>query len=233
MTQPKHTHTLPVRALIFDMDGTMFDSMMIHHRAWQKKLKELGLEMSLDEVKRDIHGVNSEIIKRLFGARFSEAEIKQIAWDKEAAYREIYADKIELLPGLQKFLDKAKALGIPMGIGTAAPGENATFALQALKLQPYFKTVIHADMVQRGKPDPQVFEMVANDLGIALPESLVFEDSPTGAKAAANGGSQSVILNTTHTPDEFSDIAGIKHFMIDYTAIDITTGENGNYLLHL
>ncbi|WP_290477814.1 MULTISPECIES: HAD family phosphatase [unclassified Leeuwenhoekiella] len=221
MQKPIIENTLKIRALIFDMDGTMFNNMMIHHRAWQKKLSELGLELTLEEVKRDIHGVNEEIIKRLFGDRFNEAERRQIAWDKEAAYREIYADKIKLLPGLQAFLDQAKELKIPMGIGTAAPKENAEFAIEALELDTYFKTVVHSDMVQRGKPDPQVFEMVSTDLDIPLTESLVFEDSPTGAKAAANGVSKSVILTTTHTPEEFETIGNIQHFMQDYEQVEL------------
>ena len=206
---------IPVKALIFDMDGTMIDNMMIHHRAWQKKLQELGLEMTLEDVKRDIHGVNNEIIKRLFDDRFTDKEVAQIAWDKEAAYREIYADQIKLLPGLQEFLDTAKELGIPMGIGTAAPKENAEFAMEALELQPYFKTVVHSDMVARGKPDPQVFKMVADDLNINLKDCLIFEDSPTGAQAAANGNSKSIILTTTHTHDEFSSINGVQTFIKD------------------
>ncbi|MCC4213864.1 HAD family hydrolase [Leeuwenhoekiella parthenopeia] len=227
MQKDKLTNSIRTRALIFDMDGTMFNNMMIHHRAWQKKLSELGLEMTLEEVKRDIHGVNEEIIKRLFGDRFNEAERRQIAWDKEAAYREIYADKIKLLPGLQAFLDKAKELKIPMGIGTAAPGENAEFAIEALQLEIYFKTVVHSDMVQRGKPDPQVFEMVSAELDIPLVESLIFEDSPTGAKAAANGGSKSVILTTTHTPEEFESIDRIQHFMQDYEQVELADAGAG------
>ncbi len=226
------THSLKIRALIFDMDGTMFNNMMIHHKAWQKKLSELGLEMTLEEVKRDIHGVNEEIIKRLFGDRFDEAKRRQIAWDKEAAYRKIYADKITLLPGLQSFLDRAKSLEIPMGIGTAAPKENAEFAIKTLGLHSYFSTVVHSDMVQRGKPDPQVFEMVSTDLGIPLSQSLVFEDSPTGAKAAANGNSQSVILTTTHNPEEFDQIANIQHFMNDYERIQLNVTDTGEFELH-
>ncbi|RXG13365.1 HAD superfamily hydrolase (TIGR01509 family) [Leeuwenhoekiella aestuarii] len=222
---------IPVKALIFDMDGTMIDNMMIHHRAWQKKLKELGLDMTLEEVKRDIHGVNNEIIRRLFGDRYTDEEVAQIAWDKEAAYREIYADQIKLLPGLQEFLDNAKKLGIPMGIGTAAPKENAEFAIEALKLQPFFKTVVHSDMVARGKPDPQVFEMVADDLAIKLEECLVFEDSPTGAQAAANGKSKSIVLTTTHTQNEFSAINGIQNFMADYNNINLYKAEDESFYL--
>ena len=229
VTQNTKPRKIPVKALIFDMDGTMIDNMMIHHRAWQKKLKELGLAMSIEEVKRDIHGVNSEIIKRLFGDRFNEQEIAQIAWDKEAAYREIYADQIKMLPGLQQFLDTAKALQIPMGIGTAAPKENAEFAVEALKLQPYFQTVVHSDMVDRGKPDPQVFEMVAERLAVDLKDCLIFEDSPTGAQAAANGAAQSVILTTTHTQEEFDAIDKIQHFMHDYLAIDLAKAEGDRF----
>ena len=231
MKTTKTPDKIAVKALIFDMDGTMIDNMMIHHRAWQKKLKELGLEMTLDEVKRDIHGVNNEIIKRLFGDRFTAEEIAQIAWDKEAAYREIYADKIRMLPGLQQFLDAAKALKIPMGIGTAAPKENAEFAVEALQLEPYFQTVVHSDMVDRGKPDPQVFEMVASRLQVVLKDCMIFEDSPTGAQAAANGNAQSVILNTTHTPDEFERISKIQHFMTDYKNIQLTKSDDGAFYL--
>lgn len=225
-------NNIRIRALLFDMDGTMFNNMMIHHRAWQKKLSELGLEMTLEEVKRDIHGVNEEIIKRLFGDRFDEAERRKIAWDKEAAYREIYADKIKLLPGLQDFLDRAKELKIPMGIGTAAPKENAEFAIEVLQLETYFTTVVHSDMVQRGKPDPQVFEMVSAALNIPLAESLIFEDSPTGAKAAANGDSKSIILTTTHTPEEFESIDRIQHFMKDYEQVELTDAGEGWFELH-
>jgi len=225
-------NNIRIRALLFDMDGTMFNNMMIHHRAWQKKLSELGLDMTLEEVKRDIHGVNEEIIKRLFGDRFDEAERRQIAWDKEAAYREIYADKIKLLPGLQDFLDRAKELKIPMGIGTAAPKKNAEFAIEALQLETYFKAVVHSDMVQRGKPDPQVFEMVSAALNIPLAESLIFEDSPTGAKAAANGDSKSIILTTTHTPEEFESIDRIQHFMKDYEQVELTDAGESWFELH-
>ena len=153
---------IPFQALIFDMDGTMIDNMMIHHRAWQRKLASLGLELTLEEVRRDIHGVNEEIIERLFGDRFDTEEIKQIAWEKEEEYRKIYAGEVALLPGLEVFLDKAKALEIPMGIGTAAPEGNVSFIMEALDLQRYFEIVVHSGMVSRGKPDPEVFEQVAN-----------------------------------------------------------------------
>ena len=112
------------KGIIFDMDGTMIDNMMIHHRAWQRKLAELGMELTVEEVKENIHGINEEILERLFGDRFTPEERQQIAWEKEAAYREIYFPDVQLLPGLPQFLQHVQDAGIPMAIGTAAPPEN-------------------------------------------------------------------------------------------------------------
>lgn len=220
------TLALTCKALIFDMDGTMIDNMMVHHRAWQRKLKNLGLDLTIEEVMRDIHGVNDEIIKRLFGDRFTDAEVKQIAWDKEAEYRNIYAENAVLVPGLKDFLKKAKTLGIPMGIGTAAPGENVDFIMDTLNLHDYFSIVIHADHVEKGKPNPEVFEKVASGLDIPLPDCLIFEDSPTGAEAAQNGDSQSIIFTSTHKQEDFNEIGAIAAFLPDFTSFSIKITES-------
>ncbi|MGB0866882.1 MAG: HAD family hydrolase, partial [Granulosicoccaceae bacterium] len=114
-------------ALLFDMDGTLIDNMMVHHEAWRVALSERGIHMSIEEVKDQVHGVNHEIMARLFGDTFSTAEAAQFAYDKEAAYRKIYADQIELLPGAERFLESHRSMGVPMALATAAPVENVDF----------------------------------------------------------------------------------------------------------
>ena len=87
-------------AFIFDMDGTMVDNMMVHHRAWQIKLAELGLEMELEAVRQTIHGKNEEILAKLFGDRFTPEEFKRISWEKENAYRRQFISSLKLIDGL-------------------------------------------------------------------------------------------------------------------------------------
>jgi beta-phosphoglucomutase-like phosphatase (HAD superfamily) len=140
------------KGIIFDMDGTMVDNMMIHHRAWQRKLAELGLDFTLQEVMAQIHGVNDEILVRLFGERFTAAERQQIAAEKEAAYREIFLPELKLIDGLPQFLDQLQQAGVPLVIGTAAPVENMDFILDELHLRPYFRAAFHAGDVSHGKP---------------------------------------------------------------------------------
>ena len=210
----------PYQALLFDMDGTLIDSMMVHHEAWRVALAERGLIMTLDEVKEQIHGVNHEILLRLFGESFTEAEAVQFAWDKEAAYRNIYAADIALISGAQRFLDQAKSLNIPMALATAAPVENVDFVFEHLPLRDYFPVVKHAGDVQRGKPDPQVFELTALELGVDVSECLVFEDSITGAHAAKNAGADAVILTTTHAQAEFGEFDHIVRFALDFDELE-------------
>lgn len=209
------------RALIFDMDGTMVDNMMVHHRAWQQKLAELDLHFTLDEVIANCHGKNEETIERLFGDRFTPEERDRISYEKEATYREVFKNDLKLIDGLQEVLKKASELGIPMGIGTAARPENVDFVLDNLNIRHYFKTVITAADVDKGKPDPSVFFIVADNLGVKYEDCLVFEDSPTGAKTTLNAGMKAIILTTTHKTEEFSEFSSVLKCVPDYTSIDI------------
>ncbi len=203
------------------MDGTMVDNMMVHHRAWQRKLAALGLEMSLEEVRLQIHGVNEEIIERLFGARFAPEERKRIAWEKEAEYRDIFLPELRLLPGLDVFLRQAHERRIPMGIGTAAPPENVDFVLEHLGLRSMFGAVIDSSRVNKGKPDPEVFLRTAEALNVLPCNCIVFEDSPTGAEAAYRAGMNSVIVTTTHSAGEFSGFGHILCTIRDFTEIAV------------
>ena len=209
------------KGFIFDMDGTMVDNMMVHHRAWQHKLNELGLPLSIAEVKAQIHGINEEILERLFGDRFTPEQRQRISWEKEAAYREIFLPELRLLPGLSVFLEKIKTAGIPMAIGTAAPTENVDFVLDNLNLRHYFTGIFDAKSVSRGKPDPEIFEKAAASMGLSAAECLIFEDSVTGAEAARRADARAVIVTTTHAREEFVHFNHIIRFIEHFEGLEV------------
>lgn len=207
-------------AFIFDMDGTMVDNMMTHHLGWQKTLKLYGLDLSMEEVMATCHGKNLEIIERLFPGKYTLEERQRISDEKESWYRAIFLPELKLLPGLADLLEKARQAGIPMGIGTAAPKANVEWALEHLQIGHYFQSVVHAEHVDKGKPDPEVFFKVADQLGMAYRDCLVFEDSPTGARTAFNAGMKAIILTTTHQAAEFEGISSVLEFASDYRGIE-------------
>lgn len=208
-------------ALIFDMDGTMVDNMMTHHRGWQKTLAVYGLDLTLEEVMATCHGKNMEIIERLFPGKYNAEERERISFEKESWYRSIFLPELKLIAGLAELLETAQKNGIPMGIGTAAPKENVDFALDNLGIRHYFQAVIDGDDVKKGKPDPEVFFKVADKLGVPYAECLVFEDSPTGAKTALNAGMKAIILTTTHRAEEFAEIPSVLRCVADFTGVDV------------
>ncbi|MCB9348626.1 MAG: HAD family phosphatase [Lewinellaceae bacterium] len=210
-----------MKGIIFDMDGTMVDNMMTHHRAWQRKLAALGLEMPLEEIKEKVHGVNVEILERLFGNRFTPAERKHISQEKEAEYRKIFRSELRLLNGLPEFLEELAEARIPLAVGSAAPPENVDFVLDELGIRHYFKAVLHAESVTKGKPDPEIFEKAAAGIGVPVQDCLIFEDSPTGAEAARRAGSTTIILTTTHEKSEFGGLPNVKRFIADFSGVTI------------
>lgn len=204
------------------MDGTMVDNMMAHHRAWQTRLAQAGLDLTLDEVVARCHGRNDEILLRLFGDRFSADERQQISREKEAQYRATFRPQLKLINGLPEFLQAAFDLGIPMGIGTAANIENVDFVLDTLNIRHFFGAILCEQDVVKGKPDPEVFLKAADALGVPRAQCLVFEDSPTGARAARNAGMKAVILTTTHQRAEFAEFETVAAFAADYTSLSVT-----------
>jgi beta-phosphoglucomutase len=208
-----------MKGVIFDMDGTMVNNMMIHHRAWQRKLAELGLKLTLEEVKEEIHGVNTELLERIFGDRFSPEDRIRISDEKEAEYRRIFLPELKAVAGLKPLLENIQKAGLPMSIGTAAPPDNVHFILENLQLQSYFKAVFHSGHVTKGKPDPEIFLKAAASLGLPTEECLVFEDSVTGAETAKRAGCKAIIVTTTHTPEEFRHFNHILAFIPDFRGL--------------
>ncbi len=210
-----------MKGIIFDLDGTMVDNMMVHHHAWQRKLRQLGLDLPVEEVMTKVHGVNEEILERLFGDRFSEQERKQHSLEKEEEYRRIFKGDLKLINGLPQFLDELTLQKIPLAIGSAAPPENVDFVLDNLEIRTYFNVILHARDVNIGKPNPEIYLKVAKLLGLSATDCLVFEDSPTGAEAASRAGCPLIIVTTTHKESEFSKYPNILKFISDYSELNV------------
>lgn len=211
--------TSAVKALIFDMDGTIIDNMMVHHRAWQQLLGELGYSWTLEEVKARVWGKNEEIFERLFPSQFSQEQVAELTERKERRYVEIYRPDIAMLAGLEKLLEDARSMGVRLGIATAAPRICVDFVRDALSLENYFDTIVDAQQVSKGKPHPEGFLRAAECLGVSPEECVVFEDAPVGVEAAQAAGMRTYVVLTTHTQDEFSRFTNVRGFIRDFEGV--------------
>lgn len=206
------------KAFLFDLNGTMIDDMQYHLKAWYHILNDdLGANLSWEQVKSHMYGKNSELLIRVFGKdRFTQQQMDELSVEKEKRYQQEYRPHLQLIPGLQQFLEKAYALGIPMAIGSAAIPFNIDFVLDNLNIRHFFKAVVSADDVALSKPHPETFLKGSSLLGVAPKNCLVFEDAPKGVEAAANAGMACVTLTTLHEKAEFVQYKNIIQFIPDY-----------------
>ena len=206
------------KAFLFDLNGTMINDMEYHAKAWHDILNnDLHANLTYPEVRKQMYGKNEEVLSRIFGEdHFTKQEMQEISLRKETDYQRLFRPDLKLIHGLKEFLEKADQRGISMAIASAAIPFNIDFVLDNLGIRHFFKTIVSADDVVRSKPDPEVFTLAATNLGMEPKDCLVFEDAPTGVKAAFSAGMNVVVITTTHIRSEFDGCANVLGFIKDY-----------------
>lgn len=206
----------PVHAVIFDMDGTMIDSMGHHRQSWIEFAAHHGLDMPIDELMRRTTGrTGAECMKELFGREVAPDEAWTLVRDKERLYRNRFAPEFREVTGFRAFYRHVVASGLRAGVGTAGDAENIAFALRHLALHEPPQAVVGGDEGLPGKPEPAIFLEVARRLGVAPAHCVVFEDAPLGIESARRAGMRAVAVCTTHRADELAGphvLAAIAHY---------------------
>ena len=189
-----------IDAAIFDLDGTLIDSMWMWYRIDEEFLGQFGCPVP-DDLQKSIEGMSFTETAEYFKERFtflpySVDQLKNI-WNQMA--HEKYAHEVTTKPGLMEYLRFLKEKGIKTGIGTSNSRELAEAALQNLGLMPYFDSIRTSCEVEHGKPAPDIYLLVADDLKAKPEHCLVFEDVPAGLMAG-----KSAAMITCAVADAFS-----------------------------
>jgi beta-phosphoglucomutase family hydrolase len=188
--------------VIFDWDGVIVDSSKAHEVAWDLLGAEMGRSLPAGHFKAGFGRKNEHIIPHILQWDVPGEEIVRLGRRKEALYREVLKQRgIEALPGVREFLVALKSAGVPCAVGSSTERLNIETILDVIKLHEYFATIVAADDVTRGKPDPQVFLLGAQRIGVDPVRCVVFEDAFAGLEAARAGGMKSVAVATTHPAD--------------------------------
>jgi beta-phosphoglucomutase len=163
-----------IRAAIWDMDGTLVDTAEQHFQAWLATCRTLGRDFTRADFAATFGRRNPEILKILFGDRFSPEEVQRIGDEKENAYRDAVRKGVTLLPGVDDLMKALQAAGWKQAVGSSAPRANLELMLELTGIDRYLAALVGAEDTSRGKPDPQVFLVAAKRLGVEPSHSIVF-----------------------------------------------------------
>lgn len=203
------------KAFLFDLNGTMINDMPYHINAWHRILNELGANISLERMKQECYGKNHELLERIFPGRFTAEEKNRMSLEKEKQYQKEFKPELQLIKGLDHFLQQSHEAGIKMAIGSAAIMFNIDFVLDGLNIRHYFNALVSADNVTDSKPDPETWLKCADRLNVSPAECLVFEDVPKGVEAAQKARMDTVVITTMHRKEEFAAYK-VKSFIENY-----------------
>jgi beta-phosphoglucomutase len=187
-----------VYGAIFDMDGVLVDTYRAHYRSWLEMAEPEGLHFSEADFAPTFGRTSREIIAHFWGKdRYDDAEIARLDARKEAAFRRLMETEFPAMPGVDELLQTLREAGFRLAVGSSGPPENVDLVLEKLGARELFQAVVTGADVARGKPDPQVFLLAAQRLGIPPAACVVIEDAPPGVAAAQAAGMASVGLVST------------------------------------
>ncbi len=170
----------PVRACIFDLDGTLVDAFQAHFLAYREAFSELGVEIGKEEFVEGYGKSSREIIEMLLEKHSLDADWRELHSRKRELFSR-YLSFARLLPGVRELLERLG--GMKTAIATSASRGSAEEMLEEVRLD-FPGPLITADHVKRAKPDPEIFLLASEKLGTPPGECAVFEDSLHGVEAA-------------------------------------------------
>lgn len=182
-------------ALIFDMDGLLLDTEMHYKRSWTEAAKEMGFDIT-DDLYLKLIGITvadaEEVLAKEFGPGFAKDKFHTRA---AFLYEELHKKEgLPLKPGVRELLIWAKEKNVPCAVGTSTVQAEAIKRLQHHKIHEYFQVVIGGDMVEHGKPHPDIFLKAQAELKLSPDNCLILEDAHSGLLAARAGGMRSCLV---------------------------------------
>lgn len=206
-----------IEAVLFDLDGTLVDSMWMWPQIDKEFLNDRGFEVP-EGLKADIDGLSMSedavYFKKRFNMPDSEDELIDI-WNNMALHH--YEEDVRLQPGAEEFLYFLRRKGIRMAVVTSNSRVLCEAALRANDVEDYFGAIVTSEDVSHGKPDPEGYLTAANMLGATPHDCIVFEDLPAGLTAAHEAGMTPIAFDDDYSRAYLDEKQALCHLIIsDY-----------------
>ena len=192
-----------MKAVVFDMDGVLFDTEIVCMKAWMAVAEKNGMA-DMEKVFPQCIGLNSndsrQIVMKAYGEDFDYPRFRQEASDWFQAY--MRENGLLVKPGAPEILQWLRSAGYAVGLASSTRSSSVFGHLEQSGFREYFKTVITGDMVEHSKPRPDIYLMACRELGVEPEEAYAIEDSPNGIRSAHAAGMRPVMVPDMIAPDE-------------------------------
>ncbi|MCH7839807.1 MAG: HAD family phosphatase [Planctomycetes bacterium] len=206
--------------VIFDMDGVLVDSAEAHFQSWQRLGRQQGVQLTQEQFSATFGRQNRDIIPLLFG-EVSEPALREMADRKERIYRDLVRANPPIVDGAIDLVVSLHEAGAQLAVGSSGPRANIDLILEAMGVRDQVRVVVSSDDVSRGKPDPQVFSMACDRLGLPSRQCVVIEDAPSGVEAARAAGAHCVAVLMHHSRESLKRAHRVVEKLADLRVADL------------
>ena len=203
-----------LRAVIFDFDGVITDSEVLHFRGFNEVLAQYGLAITIEDYYENYLGLadldlfDSLVEQGLL--KIDRRQIKNLFEQKKCAFRKLAKTEGKIIDGVSGFLQMLRENDIPMAICSGALLPEIEMILEGGRLRSFFEVIVSAEQVKKGKPDPEGFLLTLKKLNektsrtIMPNECIVVEDSHWGLEAARAAGMHSIAVTNSYDADKLT-----------------------------
>lgn len=198
-----------IRAVVFDLDGLMFNTEEVFHRTGAELLRRRGKQLT-DELRAQMMGRRAnEAFQAMIETCGLSDSIDALKAESQEIFDALLDQYLAPMPGLDKLLGHIEARRLPKGVATSSPRAYLEELLGRFELLDRFDPTLTAEDVTHGKPHPEVYQTAAGRLGVSPGELLVLEDSEAGTRAAAAAGA--VVVAVPHQYSRMHDFSSATH----------------------
>ena len=192
-----------MKAVVFDMDGVLFDTERLCMEAWMAVAEKWGLP-EMEEVFPQCIGLNANdsrlIVLKAYGEDFDYPGFRQEA--AEFFQKDIRENGLPVKPGVPEILEWLKGSGYKVGLASSTRSESVLSHLKQAEMEDYFSVVVTGDMIEHSKPRPDIYLLACSRLGVEPEQAYAIEDSPNGVRSAHAAGMWTIMVPDMIAPDE-------------------------------
>ena len=184
---------MSIRAIIFDKDGTLHDTEKVYMQAWKAAAAEFNVP-DIENTVRDCTGTNIPFIAQYWAKKYPDVPFEDYLSRRQFYYFGILEQGIPVKEGAYELLTYLRAHGYKVGMATSTPWDTVKEHLERTDMMGYFDTIVTGDMIEHGKPAPDIYLLAAQRLGVDPAECVGVEDSPNGVRSIHAAGMKAVMI---------------------------------------
>jgi HAD superfamily hydrolase (TIGR01509 family) len=208
-----------VRAVLFDVDGTLVDSVDLHARAWHEALRKFGKDVPYERVRSLIGKGGDQLVPDLLTPEEVERDGEALKAFRSDLFQRVYRPQARPLPGARELVLRARDAGLKVALASSGKADDVAWNRRLIGLDGVLDAETTSDDAERSKPHPDIFDAALAQTGAGPEEAIAIGDSPWDAEAARRAGVRTIGVLSGGFPE--ADLRGAGCFAIYYGPADL------------